>query len=113
MIGAILGFIGNQLFQKIKAEQKEDNDQDDVISEIKALKQFFTICLENDKLTKTKDVIYDKEKHEIVSIPSLFFNATNKKFTLRINEKHVSTGLRLQSHTLRGILDSQPSTWIR
>ena len=39
LIGAILGFIGNQLFQKIKAEQKEDNDQDDVISEIKALKQ--------------------------------------------------------------------------
>ena len=61
------------------------------VKEIKALKQFFTICLENDKLTKTKDVIYDKEKHEIVSIPSLFFNATNKKFTLRINEKHVST----------------------
>ena len=26
-------------FKKIKAEQKEDNDQDDVISEIKALKQ--------------------------------------------------------------------------
>ena len=39
LIEAILGFIGNQLFQKIKAEQKEDNDQDDVISEIKALKQ--------------------------------------------------------------------------
>ena len=42
-------------------------------------------------LMKTKDVVYDKEKHEITSIPTLFFNATNKKFTLRVNEKHVST----------------------
>ena len=46
LIGAILGFIGNQLFQKIKAEQKEDNDQDDVISEIKALKQEVSIQIQ-------------------------------------------------------------------
>lgn len=61
------------------------------VKEIKALKQFFISCLESGKLMKTKDVVYDKEKHEITSIPSLFFNATNKKFTLRVNEKHVST----------------------
>ena len=57
---------------------------------IKSLKVFFSECLDNNKLSKSKDVIYDREKHEITSIPSLTMNA-NKNFTLRQNEKRQST----------------------
>ena len=38
LIGLLVGYIGNQLIQKNKKDQKEDNDQNDVFSEIKALK---------------------------------------------------------------------------
>ena len=57
---------------------------------IKSLKVFFSDCLDNNKLSKSKDVIYDREKHEITSIPLLTMNA-NKNFTLRQNEKRQST----------------------
>jgi hypothetical protein len=44
------------------------------------------------KLSKTKDVVYDKEKREITSIPSLFFNVSSRNFTLKIMDtKRVST----------------------
>ena len=57
---------------------------------VKCLKVFFSECLDNNKLSKSKDVIYDREKHEITSIPLLTMNA-NKNFTLRQNEKRQST----------------------
>lgn len=60
------------------------------IKVVKSLKLFFSECLDNNKLSKTKDVIYDKEKHEIISIPLLTMNS-NKNFTLRQNEKRPST----------------------
>jgi hypothetical protein len=60
--------------------------------EVKSLKLYFNDCLEKQKLQKTKDVIYDKNTREITSIPGLFFNATTKAFTLKINDpKRVST----------------------
>lgn len=62
------------------------------VKETKSLKAFFLDCLEKNKLQKTKDVIYDKEKREIVSIPALHFNQINHNFTLRIvDSKRVST----------------------
>jgi len=62
------------------------------LKEVKALKSFFVECLEKSKLQKAKDVIYDKEHHEIASIPSLHFNTTTHNFTLKITDaKRVST----------------------
>jgi len=62
------------------------------VKDIKSLKSFFIDCLEKNKLQKTKDVTYDKEKREIISIPALFFNVTNRNFTLKIlDAKRVST----------------------
>lgn len=62
------------------------------VKDMKSLKAFFIDCLEKNKLQKTKDVNYDKEKREIVGIPSLFFNTTNRNFTLKIlDAKRVST----------------------
>ena len=60
--------------------------------EIKSLKLFFNECLEKNKLQKTKDINYDKETHEIISMPVLFFNTINRNFTLKnLDAKRVST----------------------
>jgi len=62
------------------------------MKDIKSLKIFFNDCLEKNKLQKTKDVIYDKDTHEIQTIPSLFFHPVNRNFTLKIMDpKRVST----------------------
>ena len=45
----------------------------------------------NNKLSKTKEVIYDKEKLEIQSIPQLHLNKETRNFTLKQLEKRVST----------------------
>ena len=60
--------------------------------DIKQLKTFFTECLTKNKLNKTKDVFYDKEKHDITSIPSLIFNNISRNYTLKnMDTKRVST----------------------
>jgi hypothetical protein len=62
------------------------------VKEIKSLKLFFVSCLEKMKLQKTKDVVYDKEKRELISIPALHFNTENHSFTLKnMDAKRVST----------------------
>jgi hypothetical protein len=62
------------------------------IKEIKNLKTFFIQCMDKNKLQKTKEVIYDKDNKEIISIPSLFINPQNHNFTLKIiDSKRVST----------------------
>jgi hypothetical protein len=60
--------------------------------DIKSLKAFFVSSLENNKLQKTKDVVYDKGTKEITAIPALHFNQVSRNFTLRITDaKRVST----------------------
>jgi hypothetical protein len=62
------------------------------IKDIKCLKMFFSESLDKGKLQKTKDVIYDKDKGVITSIPALFFNITNRMFTLKnMDNKRLST----------------------
>jgi hypothetical protein len=62
------------------------------VKDIKSLKMFFVNCLENNKLQKAKDVVYDKNNREINSIPSLHFNQQSRNFTLKITDaKRVST----------------------
>jgi hypothetical protein len=62
------------------------------IKDIKGLKLFFSDSLDKAKLQKTKDVVYEKEKGIITSIPALFFNSTNRMFTLKnMDTKRVST----------------------
>lgn len=62
------------------------------VKDIKSLKLFFNECMNQMKLQKTKDINYDKEKGVILSIPSLFFNSTNRAFTLKnLDTKRVST----------------------
>jgi hypothetical protein len=62
------------------------------MKDVKSLKSFFVDCLEKNKLNKTKDVVYDKEKSDITSIPALHFNVVSRSFTLKITDtKRVST----------------------
>lgn len=60
--------------------------------DIKLLKNFFNSCLDKNKLTKSKDVVYNKDEMKIVSIPALHFNQLSHNFTLKITDvKRVST----------------------
>jgi hypothetical protein len=79
--------------QKLHAfAEKYGKDNGLPVKEIKSLKQFFIGCLEKQKLQKTKDVVYDKEKKELVSIPALHFNTDTHNFTLKnLDTKRVST----------------------
>jgi hypothetical protein len=79
--------------QKLHAfSEKYGKEHNFPVKEIKSLKSFFVDCLEKNKLQKTKDVNYDKETREIISIPSLHFNAATHNFTLRIiDAKRIST----------------------
>ena len=59
--------------------------------ESKFLLTFLTTALEQKRLSKAKDVIYDRENGVIKSIPCLLFNQINRKFTLKRCEKRQST----------------------
>ena len=61
--------------------------------EIKLLKTYFKDCiLHKNKLNKTKDLIYEKDKGIITSIPGLNYNTNSKSFTIRVTDnKRVST----------------------
>ena len=56
------------------------------------LRDFLLHCLEQKKIIKTKDVVYDKVTGTITSIPCLLYTPTlTKKFTLKRCEKRPST----------------------
>lgn len=60
-------------------------------TDITELKQYLIDSLDKKKLQHVKDVQCDKVTGKIISIPTLHFNATTKKFTLKRAEKRVST----------------------
>ncbi len=61
------------------------------VKESKILLSFLTTSLDQKRLSKSKDVIYDRENGIIKSIPCLLFNQVNRKFTLKRCEKRQST----------------------
>ena len=67
---------------------KKENYTDD---EITTLYQFLISALDQKKLMRAKDVIYDKVSGGITSIPCLIYHAGFKKFTLKRCEKRQST----------------------
>lgn len=88
----------NKIDKTVKIQKLHDfaerygKDNSLPVKDIKSLKMFFNDCLNNSKLNKTKDIIYDKEKGVVTGIPSLFFNSTNRVFTLKnMDTKRVST----------------------
>jgi len=59
--------------------------------EITELKLYLTDSLDKKKLQHVKDVHCDKITGKIISIPTLHFTTTSRKFTLKRTEKRVST----------------------
>ena len=87
----------NKLDKRLKIQklhayaEKYGKENNFSMKSIKDLKTFFSDCLLKDKLSKVKDVVYNKETGVIGSIPGLVFNPTSKAFTLRNLDKKVST----------------------
>jgi len=60
-------------------------------ADVLALKQYLIDSLDKKKLQHVKDVLCDKITGKIIAIPTLHFNITTRKFTLKRAEKRVST----------------------
>jgi hypothetical protein len=60
-------------------------------SDVTELKQYLIESIDKKKLQHVKDVHCDKTTGKIISIPTLHFNPTTRKFTLKRSEKRVST----------------------
>jgi len=76
----ILAFVNNY------KNDKKLNEEDE-----KALLMFLKDCLDKKKLSRAKEVIYDKVTCSIKDIPALFYNKASKHFTLKNLDKRVST----------------------
>ena len=92
-----------------KFAEKYIRDEELPIKEEKILKAFFTSQLELGKFSKTKDVVYNAETREIVSIPGLGFTSdiTIVFFIKNTDAKHVSV---LKSLTPKLIGNSMEQT---
>ena len=53
------------------------------MKQVKQLKIYFSTCLDNQKLQKTKEIVYNKDTGDIINIPILYFNIQTNNFTLK------------------------------
>lgn len=67
------------------------SDNNLTATDSKTMRKYLKDLLDKRQLNRVKDVTYDKDKGTIVNIPSLCFNKSNKKFTMKRNEKRTST----------------------
>ncbi len=65
---------------------------------------FFKDCIDRKKLSRVKDVIYDKEARVIIDIPSLHFNKPSKHFTLKNVEKEKRTSTTKATKKTQGTI---------
>jgi len=77
------------------------------LKESKLLLSFLTTCLDQKKLTKAKDVIYDRVDGVIKTIPCLLFNQVTRKFTIKRCEKRQSTLKSLPSKKVNKTRDNK------
>lgn len=101
----------NKLNKTVKTQklhffaEKYGKDNSLPAKDIKTLKHFFIDALDKNKLQKAKDVLYDKDKGTIQSIPALFFNTNQRIFTLKnMDVKRVST---LKSLTPKRVVSTE------
>jgi len=66
-------------------ENKLDEEEGDLLT------SFLKDCLDKKKLSRVKDVIYDKVNGTIKEIPALSYTKSTKHFTLKNMDKRVST----------------------
>ena len=60
-------------------------------AELTEVKGYLKVRLERKKLSNSKEIIYDKDKQNILDIPGLTFNTQTRKFTLKNNDKKPSS----------------------
>jgi hypothetical protein len=77
-----------KLFEFVEIYKNEKNIDE---SECKLLTAFLKDSLDKKKLSRVKDVIYDKEAGVIKEIPALTYTKATKHFTLKNIDKRVST----------------------
>jgi hypothetical protein len=74
------------------------------IRECAILTVFLKDSLEKKKLSRVKDVIYDKITGVVKDIPALVYNKSNKHFTLKNIDKRVSTLKSLAPKKVNGTI---------
>ena len=75
----------SQFVEDYKSKNELTQEEEELL--VKFLKE----CLDKKKLQRIKDVSYDKVNGIIKDIPGLFYIKSKKHFTLKNNEKRVST----------------------
>lgn len=80
------------------------------IEEEELLVIFLKDCLDKKKLQRIKDVTYDKTTGIIKDIPGLFYIKSKKHFTLKNNDKRVSTLKSLGPKKSKTILSKKETT---
>jgi hypothetical protein len=74
------------------AEKFISQQQNSPLLDYASLISFLNECLDKNKLQKTRDLVYDKFSHEIISIPSLSYNSITNTFVFKnIDTKRVSS----------------------
>jgi len=76
-------------FNEYAAQYCSENDYSD--ADKQSLVVVLSSNLDRKKLLKAKEVLYDKEDGKILSIPSLVYNTSMKRFTLKRADKRPST----------------------
>lgn len=77
-----------KLLEYVSVYSKENKLEDD---ETELLTTFLKESIDKKKLSRVKDVIYDKTTGMVKEIPALMYTKTNKHFTLKNIDKRIST----------------------
>ena len=82
----------NQKIQKLTEYiQKITKKHNFSVDELEKLREYLIKCIDRKKLQRVKDVTYDVKTGKIKAIPSLIFDKTKRKFTLKKSDKNKSS----------------------
>jgi hypothetical protein len=93
-----------KLMEFIESYSKEYNLNEE---EVKIMITFFKDSLDKKKLSRVKDVVYDKVNGLIKEIPALTYNKTTKHFTLKNIDKRISTLKSLTPKKVNGTIKNK------
>ena len=95
---------GKKLIEYIEIYSKEKNLDEE---EVKILTAFLKDSLDKKKLSRVKDVIYDKNVGIIKEIPALTYTKITKHFTFKNMDKRVSTLKSLAPKKVNGTIKNK------
>ena len=89
-------------FIEIYKKEKDLNDE-----EVINLTRFLKDCLDKKKLSRVKDVVYDKINGIVKEIPALIYTKATKHFTLKNIDKRISTLKSLAPKKVHGTIKNK------